>query len=275
MNINNINNKSNPIGVFDSGIGGLSVLRQLVKIMPNEDFVYLGDTARVPWGNKSKETINDYSIQCTDFLMEHNVKLIVVACNTASSYAIPSVVTEAHGINVVEMIIPAAKAAFENSNTKRIGIVGTRATIRSNAYHNAILKHSTFDNAKIYSVSCPMFVPIVEEGLIKHESARLIAKEYLQPLIEAEIDTLVLGCTHYPFLSELIKELMPNVKLIDTGYYAAKEALKIIDNENISQGKENKGSIKMFLTDSPADFLEIAKGYLDFELPKPIKIELI
>jgi glutamate racemase len=267
--------KNSPIGVFDSGIGGLSVLSELVKLLPNEEYIYLGDTARVPWGNKSISTIKEYSRECTEFLMDKDVKMIVVACNTASSLGIDSVQHAAGKIPVVEMILPAAEAAYKSSVNGKIGVIGTKATVRSNAYQNAIAKYNTFDNLKVFQQACPLFVPIVEEAMIKHPAAKLIAEDYLSVFKDSNIDTLLLACTHYPFMSELIAEILPNIRLIDTGNAASRQVFNILkENDWLHDQIKDKLSIELYCTDTPSDFLSTARTYLSFELPQAKKADI-
>ncbi|MBI3260721.1 MAG: glutamate racemase, partial [Ignavibacteriae bacterium] len=223
---------SQPIGVFDSGVGGLSVLRHLVKILPNERYIYLGDTARVPYGNKSEETIREYTEQAVRFLVHHNAKLIIIACNTASAIAL-NVAESVSNVPVIGMIIPAAEAAVSTTKNGKIGIIGTRATIGSKAYPQTIAAYDSEKNIEVIGKACPLFVPLAEEGFHVHLSAELIINEYLSPLSDAGIDTLVLGCTHYPLLAPLIKLRLPTVKLIDCGEYAANEAHAMLETMNL------------------------------------------
>jgi len=250
------------IGVFDSGVGGLSVLRHLVELMPSEKFIYLGDTARVPYGNKSRETVQKYSQQCAQFLTGHNVKMVVIACNTASALALNEV-GQVCDVPVSGVIIPAVEAALNATKNGRIGVIATRATISSNAYTETILqraktfkKNDPFSNIRtlkngkaadiennhhfpfknmdiqVFTQACPLFVPLVEEGMAQHPATRLIAREYLAPLQSAEIDTLILGCTHYPVLAPLLADLMPDVTLVDSGEQTALAVQQILRTQN-------------------------------------------
>ncbi len=271
-----INDK--PIGVFDSGIGGLSVLKQLVRFIPYEKFIYLGDTARVPYGNRSVEIVKEYAKQCTEFLIQKNVKLIIVACNTVSSVALETVIDTAGNIPVIGMIKPAAGAALRSTVNKKIGIIGTRATISSNSYSNEIINLANELNVDIYSQACPLFVPLTEEGMIRHISTKVIAEEYLSFLKEKNIDTLVLGCTHYPILSQLFNEILPDVNLIDPGEHSAVTALRLLaeSGELVEEKQEFliKPNIEFFVTDVPALFYEQAKNFLGFGIDEPKKISL-
>ncbi len=273
-----VNNINKPIGVFDSGIGGLSVLKQLVRFIPYEKFIYLGDTARVPYGNRSVEIVKEYAKQCTEFLIEKNVKLIIVACNTVSSVALDTVIEAAGTIPVIGMIKPAAGAALRSTVNKKIGIIGTRATISSNSYGNEIVNLADDYKVNVFSQACPLFVPLAEEGMIRHISTKVIAEEYLNSLKEHNIDTLVLGCTHYPLLSQLFNEILPDVNLIDPGEHSAVAALRLLaeSGELVEEKSEFllKPNIEFFVTDVPALFFEQAKNFLGFGIDQPTKISL-
>ncbi|MCX8010152.1 MAG: glutamate racemase, partial [Ignavibacteria bacterium] len=194
-----------PIGIFDSGIGGLTVVKEIINLLPNENLIYFGDTARVPYGNKSNETIKHYSIQNTKFLLHHNVKMIVVACNSASSIAL-DVVSNYTDIPVIGVIKPGALSAVANTKNKRIVVIGTHATISNKAYEKEITNLN--GNVQVMGKACPLFVPIVEEGWQNNEIAFLTAKEYLAPLKKFYFDTLILGCTHYPLLKKVIQRVV-------------------------------------------------------------------
>lgn len=265
--------KKSPIGVFDSGIGGLSVLKQLLRFLPYEKYIYLGDTARVPYGNRSNEIVREYAAQCTKFLMNNEVKLIVVACNTVSSVALDAVIKQAGEIPVIGMIYPAAGAALRASNNKKIGIIGTRATINSKAYEKGIVELAKNEKIEVLGKACPLFVPLVEEGMTQHNVAKEVAEEYLLELLGKKIDTLVLGCTHYPLLSQLIGDVMPGVQLIDSGEHAAVASLRILAERDALDEERNefiiKPDIKFYVTDLPALFFENAKRFLGFEVDAP------
>jgi glutamate racemase len=256
-----------PIGVFDSGIGGLSVLKHLLRLLPHERFVYLGDTARVPYGNKSAETVRTYSRQCAAFLMRHDVKMIVVACNTASALALDALAAELP-IPVVGMIEPAAAAALTATTNRRIGIIGTRATVTSGAYQRALERLSAQPLA-LTSRACPLFVPLVEEGWLDTEPTRLIAREYLQPLIDDGIDTLVLGCTHYPLLRPLLQDLLPHVRLVDCGEAAAATAAGILGVDEEAQ-HEPLSHTTFFVTDATPSFAVLARQFLGRPVDDPV-----
>lgn len=260
------------IGIFDSGVGGLSVLKQFLKYLPNESYVYLGDTARVPYGNKSQDTIRQYAVQCTNFLLKQDVKIIVVACHTVSSVAL-DLVEKLSNVPVVGMIKPAVRSAIVSSRNKRIGIVGTRATINSNAYQKALRSADDFPKMQIFAKACPLFVPLVEEGFVNHPATKLIAQEYLGEFRKFSLDTLILGCTHYPLLSKIIEEILPEVELIDPGEQAAIYALRLLAEKNLlsdnSEMISKQPKIKFFLTDFTLSFSEIAKNFLGYEIETP------
>lgn len=273
-----IKNKINsPIGVFDSGIGGLSVLKQFIRFLPYERYIYLGDTARVPYGNKSDDTVKQYAAECTEFLLSKDVKLIVVACNTASSVAL-DLVQKISDVPVIGMIYPAARASLQETRNGKIGIIGTRATINSDAYSKAIYELNGNNNIKVISQACPLFVPLVEEGWIRHKATRIIAEEYLEIFKNEKVDTLILGCTHYPLLSQLIAEIIPSVTLIDSGEHSAVMAIRMLGEQNalVEEKKEiiDKPSIEFFVTDVPSTFYDLASRFLGFavESPKIVKL---
>ncbi|MBU3680165.1 MAG: glutamate racemase [Candidatus Kapabacteria bacterium] len=258
-----------PIGVFDSGIGGLTVLRHLMRLMPEEDFVYLGDTARVPYGNKSPETVRLYASQCASFLQQHHVKMIVVACNTASALALDQL--RAHyTIPVLGVIDPAAAQAARVSRTGSIGVIGTRATINSESYVRAITAHAGSVRTSIHARPCPLFVPLVEEGWIDTPATRLVADEYLRPLREAGIDTLVLGCTHYPILAPVLADLLPGVQLIDCGECTAIEASQIVMRQN----PEHRARLSLYVTDNTPAFSTLAATFLGRHVDEPVRISI-
>ncbi len=261
---------SKPIGVFDSGIGGLTVLRQLMQYLPGESFVYLGDTARVPYGNKSEDTVQRYSLECTDFLLQHDVRLIVVACNTASAIALDVLSSHAQ-VPVVGVIEPAARDAVDRSKTGVIGVIGTRATIASDAYARCIA--AIQKSALVYSRPCPLFVPLVEEGWLDTPATQYIAETYLQPLLAQNVDTLVLGCTHYPLLAPLIQRIAPGVHLVDCGTSAAATAAALLGIRTAdSQHRERAqtGTVHIYLTDRTPTFQYIARELLGMNVEEPV-----
>ncbi|MBN9399285.1 MAG: glutamate racemase ['Candidatus Kapabacteria' thiocyanatum] len=252
-------NDQRPIGVFDSGIGGLSVLKHLFRILPNERFVYLGDTARVPYGNKSTETIRNYSRQCSAFLMQHDVKMIVVACNTASALALDILQAEMP-VPVLGVIEPAAMEAVTRTHNGQIGVIGTRATIASNSYARSIDRSAGPRSITVHSQPCPLFVPLVEEGWLDTQATRLVAAEYLRPLIANHIDTLVLGCTHYPLLGPMLASMLPGVALIDCGECTALTAADMLGERQEATGRAP--DVLFYLTDHTPSFPVLARQFL-------------
>ncbi len=251
-----------PIGVFDSGVGGLTVFRAVERALPDESLIYLGDTARVPYGTKSPKTVARYALQATRFLSRHRIKMLIVACNTASAVALESLAEEA-GAPVVGVIRPGARRAAELSESGRIGVIGTRATIDSGAYPAAI--RSLRANAEVFSHACPLFVPLAEEGWGGDGVARQVAQRYLEPLREARIDTLVLGCTHYPLLRETIGQVMGrSVQLVDSAESAASEVRERLEREpELAAGPSPDGAKhRFFVTDVPDPFQKVAERFL-------------
>jgi glutamate racemase len=280
-----LNIKANrAIGVFDSGIGGLTVVRALMERLPFENIVYFGDTARVPYGVKSVETINRYAAEITEFLIKQDVKMLIVACNTMAAVAHQTIVdlsnvpvaaiasqTIVEPVPVLEVIDASARMAIQNTKTKSIGVIGTPATINSNAYARAI--HLLDKEAKVYSQACPLFVPLVEEGWFDHPATRLIAQEYLKPVIAEQVDTLVLGCTHYPLLKSLLQEIMGNsVKLIDSAEAMANIAADLIDQRKIDNKNNTPPNYTFFISDLPYRFQTIGERFLGRTLGR---VELI
>jgi glutamate racemase len=231
------------IGIFDSGLGGLTVLDEILKRSPQEDIVYIGDTARVPWGGKKPDTIKHLSFQLTKFLLRHNVERIIVACHTASSVAMDTVRSAALGISVTGMIEAGVKAAVKSSKSKKIGLVGTKATINSNSWSDAI---KSYDHSiSVFSKECPLFVPIIEENLINAPFTRDIIEFYLDDIKSREVDTLILACTHYPFIERQIESFLgKNITIINPGKEVAKELM---------YNKSTQGELKLYFTDMPKE----------------------
>ena len=249
-----------PIGVFDSGLGGLTVVRQLMRVLPQEQIVYLGDTARVPYGSRSPEIVRKFARQDAYFLAGRNVKYIVIACNTASAQAEPDLVRRL-AIPVMGVIEPGATAAVAASRAGRIGVVGTLGTITSGAYQRAITMRRP--QARIIAQACPLFVPLVEEGAQESEAASLIARDYLRPFRQDAVDSLILGCTHYPILQAVIARTVgPDVQLIDPGIALA----HALASELAERGLEAEGAEAMqhqyYVTDRSVHFQELAERFL-------------
>ena len=266
--------KNNAIGVFDSGIGGLTVVRSLMERLPFENIIYFGDTARVPYGIKSVETINRYAAQITEFLIKKDVKLLIVACNTMAAVAHQTIVDFSNvpvaisprkifvdPVPVLEVIDASARIATKNTRTKSIGVIGTPATINSNAYARAI--HLLDKEAKVFSQTCPLFVPLVEEGWFDHPATKLIAQEYLKPVIAEQIDTLVLGCTHYPLLKPLLQDILgPEVTLIDSAEAMADIAADLINKQNMGNQTFSPPDYTFYVSDLPYRFQTIGERFL-------------
>ena len=240
-----------PIGIFDSGVGGLTVLKALSRTLKEENFIYFGDTARVPYGTKSQKAIIKYSFENAKLLLRFGIKLLVVACNTSSAYAL-DILKEELDITVVGVIKPGAVAAVESSKSKRIGVIGTPATIKSEAYKREILLLDPF--AKVFGKACPLLVPLIEEGWIDDEITESVVRRYLQEIIEKRIDTIVLGCTHYPLIKETIKRVCGDINLVDSAEETAKTVKKVIKHEEGEGGK-----IRILVSDKTERFEEIAQ----------------
>lgn len=257
---------SRPIGVFDSGLGGLTALRELRRILPGEEFVYFGDTARVPYGSKGRETLVRYSLQDLAFLNSFDPKAIVVACGTVSANALPEL-RAASAVPVFGVIEPAARAAAEGTKNGKIGVIATVASVRSGAYERAIAALDS--NLTVIARPCPLFVPLVENGRYRRgdKVVELVAQEYLEPFRRDGADTLVLGCTHYPLLREVIAGAMgPDVKLIDVGAVCAAEAAGELERAGALR-TESKGSFRCYVSDTADDFARLAAIFLGEEGP--------
>lgn len=255
-----------PIGVFDSGIGGLTVVRALTQVLPHENIVYFGDTARVPYGPKSPQVVREYALQDTDVLLKHDVKLIVIACNTVSAVAL-DVVQKRARVPVIGVIQPGAEAAVAASKKKRIGIIGTAGTINSGAYTNAI--RLIEPGAHVSGRACPLFVPLAEEGWTDHKVTELIAKEYLFPLTLEKIDTLVLGCTHYPLLRDVIDRVLHHsVTLIDSGAATALVVQRTLAELGLTNASTLKPHLRFLVSDIPNKFTEVGERFLGHKLGK-------
>jgi len=261
-----------PIGVFDSGIGGLTVAKSLFELLPNENIIYLGDSARLPYGSKSKETVILYSIECLKFLLSKKVKLVVVACNTASSVAVPFL-QKITKIPVTGVISPGAKAAVQKTRNNKIGVIGTTGTIKSKSYNRQINKFSKF--SEIHSQPCSLFVQLAEDGWTENLIAYLTAKEYLKNLKETGVDTLILGCTHYPILKRTISKIMgKEIKLIDSGEETAKEVKNFLEKNNLLNTRKKQGEHKFYVTDFPNNFKKISERFLGRKIKNVKKIKL-
>lgn len=253
-----------PVGVFDSGVGGLTVLDAFRRRLPGESTVYLGDTARLPYGPKSPETVRRYARECADFLLARGVKMLVVACNTASARALPGLEEEVE-VPVVGVVLAGAREAVERSRAGRIGVIGTRGTIESGAYQDAIRERRP--DAFVRGVACPLFVPLVEEGWTDDEVARLTAERYLSPLLAEEVDALLLGCTHYPHLRTLLRRVAgEGVELVEPARATADEAARRLDDLGLAAPGVEPPTRRYFVTDDAERFRSLAGAWMGEEI---------
>jgi glutamate racemase len=251
--------RSSAIGVFDSGLGGLTVAHAIMRQLPAESILYFGDTARVPYGPKSPDTVRRYSREIAAFLLDQGVKAIVVACNTATAHALPALEQELD-VPVIGVVGPGARAAVRATRSGHIGVIGTAGTIRSGAYVRAI--HATNPGATVTALACPLLVPLVEEGWTEHDATRMIAREYLEPFTRNGIDTLVLGCTHYPLLKPLIADVVgPDVRLIDSAEETAADARRMLEEHDLA-ANAGVGNYRFVASDDPQQFLSLGKRFL-------------
>jgi len=258
------NNDNRPIGVFDSGVGGLTVVKELIRQLPGEDIIYFGDTARVPYGTKSRQAIIRFSIENALFLLKHNVKMIVVACNTSSSVSL-NALRRNFKVPILGVINSGACEATAVTRNKRIGVIGTAATISSNAYAKHISKIDI--SFKVFSQSCSLFVPLAEEGWLDSKITHDIALSYLMPLKRKGIDTLILGCTHYPLLKKAIAKVTgKNIILIDSAASIARSVKLLLKKEGILSKNQSKARANFFETDAPLHFKNIGEKFLGREL---------
>lgn len=256
--------RSCPIGIFDSGVGGLTVFGAIQKLLPKESLFYFGDTARVPYGNKGQEIVTTYAQEISSFLINHKVKALVIACNTASAYALDTL-RQQFSIPIIGMIGPGAKKAASITHTKHIGVIGTKATIRSNVYQTTL--EALLPHAKITSLACPLFVPLVEEGMLHHPITDMIAEEYLAPFKTDGVDTLLLGCTHYPHLKNVIEKKMgQEVHLVDSATCCAEELRFLLDDQGMDNNdSQNSPKHRFFFTDTSEGFQHAANTFLSGE----------
>ena len=248
-----------PIGVFDSGIGGLTVMHALMERLPNESMVYFGDTARVPYGPKSPATVVRFSFENVELLTRRGIKAVVVACNTATAHALPAL-RERFDLPIVGVVGPGARAAAQATRSGRVGVIGTWGTIGSRAYEKALL--SVRPDLEVVSRACPLFVPLAEEGMTDHPVARLIAGEYLAPFRDDRIDTLILGCTHYPLLKPVIAETLgSNVTLIDSAEETARETAALLADHGLARA-DGRPDYRYLVSDLPEQFLKVGQRFL-------------
>lgn len=253
--------KNRHIGIFDSGLGGLTCVSELITILPNESIVYFGDTGRVPYGSRSEETIIKYVRGDINFLLSHDIKLIVAACGTASTVALP-VLDKDFGIKIIGVTEPAVESAIKATRNGRIGIIGTAGTIANGKYEKLIKEKAP--HIKTFAKSCPLFVPLVENGLANHEITRLTCKMYLEEIKDKDIDTLILGCTHYPMLKDVISEFMGDcVTLIDPGKETAHFVKKFLEDNNLNSDADKKAEHKYFVSDTVDGFEKTASLFMN------------
>jgi glutamate racemase len=264
-----------PIGMFDSGIGGLTVAKELFSCMPGERIIYLGDTARCPYGGRSEDTIKTFGLQDARFLTSKEIKMLIVACNTVSSVALDHIQREVNDIPVIGVVGPGARAAVSRTVAKRIGIIGTAATIRTRSYEKEILRLAP--DIKVYAKACPLFVPLVEEGIVDGDIVRLVVQRYVYGLINYGIDCLILGCTHYPLLMETIQSAVgAQVQLLDSAHWTAREAQDILKSMNMLSPEKIGGKERssFFATDMTEGFREKASAFLGSSMPNIEKVKL-
>ncbi len=275
-------NPNSAIGVFDSGVGGLTVVRALMERLPFENIIYFGDTARVPYGVKSVDTIRDFTAQITQFLLQKEVKLLIIACNTMAAVA-AQVVRDLSSVPVLDVIEAGALGAIDTTQRKQVGVIGTPTTINSNAYARAIHRHVAAAHGilppaalalpcaadiRVFSQACALFVPLVEEGWLDHEVTRLTAQEYLRPLLAQNIDTLVLGCTHYPLLIPLLQDIVgPDVRLVDSAETMAQQAAALLEKMNLANPQRLAPEYHFYVTDVPLRFQTIGERFMGRTLP--------
>lgn len=253
-----------PIGVFDSGVGGLTVVKEIMNQIPGESIIYFGDTARLPYGSKSKETVITYTRQIIRFLMGKGVKALVIACNTASAFALETVKEEVD-IPIIGVVKPGAKVAAQTSKNGNIGVIGTEGTIQSGIYTEFLSK--TNPNVKVFGKACPLFVPLVEEGLIDDPVTLEMARRYISDLLKYDIDTLVLGCTHYPLLRKTIRKIVgEKIALVNPAYETARTLNKVLIEKGLENDKILKKDHKFYVSDGAEKFKKFANSILPCEV---------
>lgn len=258
----------NPIGIFDSGIGGLTVTREVINALPYESIVYLGDTARIPYGTRSKEVITKFALELVNFLLKKGVKVLVVACNTISANSLEEI-KKVSPVPVIGVIKPAIKAAIETTKNNKIGVIGTPGTINSKSYETGIKNADS--SMEVVSVAAPLFVPIAEEGFSEHIATAMIAQEYLKEIKSSGVDTLILGCTHYPLLDDVIQKTVgDSITLVDSAKPTAEELKKILEDNDLLTDEKNP-EYKFFVTDAPERVYKVASTFFGDELDDSIE----
>lgn len=266
-----MNNRS--IGIFDSGVGGLTVLAELRKALPNENFIYFGDTARVPYGAKSKSVVLQYSIEAAHFLRQKGIKILVIACNTATAYALDYLRAELD-IPVIGVIDAGAETCVASLKGNAVGVIGTKGTVRSKAYNKALLKLNP--KLQIQSKACPLFVPVVEEGMVSTDLAKEIIRYYLEEFMESPTESLILGCTHYPVLAEEIKEIVgEKIRLINPAFETAQEVKRIIVEEGFATDREFEGHVEYYCSDDAQSFYEIGRRIIPIDFKEIKEVDLM
>jgi glutamate racemase len=263
---------NSPLGVFDSGVGGLTVVRALMDVLPDESIVYLGDTARLPYGSKSPETIRKFAVEDTQFLLSKGVKAVVVACNTATAHAMP-VLQAMFRLPVIGVLEPGVEATLADPNCQRVGIIGTAGTIRSCAYQHALAMRRP--DLQIEAQATPLLVPLIEEDWLEHPSTKLIVREYLKPLLQHGMDTLVLGCTHYPLLKPLLARMLNNrVRLVDSALVCAEQVKTLLVQRGLARAAKGKPKLEICLTDLSEQFETLAKRFLRADFGRIQRVSL-
>ena len=272
--------RSSPVGVFDSGLGGLTVLKEMLEVLPFESTVYFGDSGRSPYGTKSRDTIMHFAEQDACFLLSKGVKMIVIACNTASSYAYEHL-KETICVPVIEVITPGSLAAVRSTRNGRIGIIGTQATISSNVYEKAVLEAGALErpdlDVRVFSAACPLFVGLAEEGWWNDEITLLTADRYLEPLVRSGVDTLVLGCTHYPLLKGAISRIMgSDVVLIDSAGEVVRKVSDVLEHTGLATDNTGSGQVmhEYYTSDSEEKFIQLGSSFLQREISRASKIDI-
>ena len=259
-----------PIGIFDSGVGGLTVMKEIMKLLPEEDILYIGDTARVPYGTRSPETVSRYSLENARFLMSKGIKVLVVACNTSSAVSL-ALLREKFPVSVIGVVEPGARAAVERSILKRIAVIGTETTIKTGSYERAIRE---IDNSiEVSGIACPLFVPIIEEGWLEGDVVNLTVEKYLSSIRYNNVDTLVLGCTHYPMIKNVIEKFV-QLPLIDSAVETAKEVKSVLEKQDILCKSKGEVSRNFFVSDSPEKFAYVGEKFLGHKILNISKIDL-
>lgn len=259
-----------PIGIFDSGVGGLTVMKEIIRLLPEEDILYLGDTARVPYGTRSPETVSRYSLENARFLVSKGIKILVVACNTSSAVSLDLLRKESP-VPVIGVVEPGARAAVEKTNLKRIAVIGTETTIKTGSYERAIREID--DSIKVSGVACPLFVPIIEEGWLEGDVVNLTVEKYLSSIRFNDVDTLVLGCTHYPMIKKVIEDIV-HLPLIDSAVETAREVKRVLEKKGMFRKGKGEALKRFFVTDSPEKFAHVGERFLGHKILNISKITL-